>query len=812
MADQHEPESLAEAVLGKAVLEDPRLKALAKYSPAQKAAAVMAVFSSLLFLPYLGAVGLWDPWETHYGEVAREMIQRRDFVHPYWENAWFFSKPVFTMWMHAMGMAALGSDLASGNGALGLYTEWGFRLPFALFSIAAVTLLTYALARVVSLRAGLAAGFVLSTTPMYFLITRQAVTDTPIISATLAGMACAFIGLFDRETRRRSAWWYGFWALLAAGTLAKGLLGFGIPGVILFLYALLCVVPWSFSALDLHFKWLWRVAVGPLGTALAAALVAAGVWSLGSRFTWAGLTPAAITFFGVSAYLLGKATAKDTQRGDRLIPVVWNHFFRMRFGTGMALFLLLAAPWYHEMFTFEPVDDEGKLFWYRFLIHDHFARLAGGVHTTTPGGEFTYFIQQGGYAVFPWVALVPGALAVTLRLKLRGGTGRDGVGVIAAIWLTFVFGLIGASATKFHHYVLPMTLPFAILCALYLERLWEEGILAHAATLLAGIPLFALVGKDLAASFKNWTDLFVYNYERAYPAFLSQDPVPFWSNRPLWAGDLVMGACLAIGAYVAFDAWGSKKSTLFKALGLGLAAFGAAALLAVFGAGRPTPLLAFGGALLVPAGLLGLEAWKVVSHRHLHGGVALLVGLPGVALVSRGLQVESARLSPQPKVDPLLALLQEPANLKMVFAAGVIIATVLCIATAFAQAKVALFTTAITAVTVFAVWFNWSHWVNLSHHWTQRDQFWVYFNERKPDEPITSFLMNWRGETFYSRNTVKQIKDNNLLYQYAQQPGREWALVEHYRFGILKGAVGPDKVVTPRFKDLNNKFVLVTID
>ena len=59
---------------------------------------------------------------------------------------------------------------------------------------------------------------------------------------------------------------------------------------------------------------------------------------------------------------------------------------------------------------------------------------------------------------------------------------------------------------------------------------------------------------------------------------------------------------------------------------------------------------------------------------------------------------------------------------------------------------------------------------------------------------------------------VKQIKDNNLLFQYAAQPGRQWALVEHYRFGILKGAVGPDKVVTPRFKDLNNKFVLVTID
>jgi hypothetical protein len=85
---------------------------------------------------------------------------------------------------------------------------------------------------------------------------------------------------------------------------------------------------------------------------------------------------------------------------------------------------------------------------------------------------------------------------------------------------------------------------------------------------------------------------------------------------------------------------------------------------------------------------------------------------------------------------------------------------------------------------------------------------------RKPGEPIAAFLMNWRGETFYSRNTVKQIKDNpNVgMNQYAAQPGREWSLVEHNRLGILKSAVGPDKTVNLIDKDLNNKFVLVTIE
>src|SRR3954463_16408716 len=46
-------------------------------------------------LPLLGAFSLVDPWETHYAEVAREMIERRDLVSPWWANeGWFMSKPV----------------------------------------------------------------------------------------------------------------------------------------------------------------------------------------------------------------------------------------------------------------------------------------------------------------------------------------------------------------------------------------------------------------------------------------------------------------------------------------------------------------------------------------------------------------------------------------------------------------------------------------------------------------------------------------------------------------------------------------------
>src|SRR5919204_1416896 len=105
---------------------------------ARGVAAVVA-FSAVVFLPWLGAVGLWDPWEPHYTEVAREMIVRDDYVHPYWESAYFFSKPVLLMWTSAAAMKLVGvHDRALPRGSdprsatpsgVSVHTEWAVRLP-----------------------------------------------------------------------------------------------------------------------------------------------------------------------------------------------------------------------------------------------------------------------------------------------------------------------------------------------------------------------------------------------------------------------------------------------------------------------------------------------------------------------------------------------------------------------------------------------------------------------------------------------------------------------------------------------------------
>ncbi|HEY0096163.1 MAG TPA: dolichyl-phosphate-mannose--protein mannosyltransferase, partial [Archangium sp.] len=108
-AQEQEPRTFTEAVLGKGIHQESWAKRWMALEPTLRVALATAAFAALLFIPYLGAVGLWDPWETHYGEVGREMVQRRDYVYPFWENAWFFSKPPLTMWMQALGMQVVGT-------------------------------------------------------------------------------------------------------------------------------------------------------------------------------------------------------------------------------------------------------------------------------------------------------------------------------------------------------------------------------------------------------------------------------------------------------------------------------------------------------------------------------------------------------------------------------------------------------------------------------------------------------------------------------------------------------------------------------
>jgi 4-amino-4-deoxy-L-arabinose transferase-like glycosyltransferase len=625
------------------VIRTPWLGWLVRLGAEKRLALCLAAVACVLYLPWLGAVGFWDPWEPHYGEVAREMISRGDYVHPWWESVWFFSKPALDLWLMAAGMLVAGTNGPERH--VGVYTEWGVRLPFMAVTVLGAVVLYFAAARLLGRRTATLGTLAMLFAPLTVFYARQAVPDPVFVGLLSAAMGCLSLVLFEREplpgepprTSGRDGWLVAFYCFVGLATLSKGLLGFALPGAVVLLYC--------------------------------------------------------------------------------LVTGEWHRLRRLRLLMGSCIVLAICGPWYGTMFGFEGRDEDGKTFFERFIIHDHFKRLAVGVYTTTPGGTFTYFIEQLGFDSFPFAFAFPGAIAALGRARVRPGSARERMELFLLLWLLAGFAVFAFSVTKFHHYAYPILPPLLFFCAIWLDRLLRDGVRAHAGEIFAGALLYALVAHDLAMVPKHLTDLFVFNYDRPYP---DHEVDPRQTFQLLF---------LAAPA-VALSPW------IFDRL--------AQLLWAVRRLRNPGERAAVRTALRSRLWGAPLEGAEAPQDRHVLVASLLLLGL------------------------------------------------------------------------VFSLFLGWSYWRRMSPHWTQRDLFYLYYSESRPDEPIGAYQMNWRGETFYSRNTVREIgrpsAPSIAMPDFLASPGdRKWVLVEQARLAGLRQAVQPGhrvRVVEGR----NNKFALVAVE
>src|SRR5690349_14077818 len=100
----------------------------------------------MVYIPLAGNYGMWDPWETHYGEVARQMLEKNDFISLWWQGSHqdrqeFWSKPVLTFWLMALSMKVAG--LQWGVPPADQFTatwrvEWASRIPFVILGIVGI--------------------------------------------------------------------------------------------------------------------------------------------------------------------------------------------------------------------------------------------------------------------------------------------------------------------------------------------------------------------------------------------------------------------------------------------------------------------------------------------------------------------------------------------------------------------------------------------------------------------------------------------------------------------------------------------------
>ena len=126
-------------------------------------------------LASMASAGAWDPWETHYGEVARNILLRHDPIDLWWQagnggpdataEKAFWSKPALPFWLMALSMKIFGVGTSGPADEMvqPFWPEMALRLPSLLAGLGSAALLGYVAWRQVSPRAGILTAVVLVT-------------------------------------------------------------------------------------------------------------------------------------------------------------------------------------------------------------------------------------------------------------------------------------------------------------------------------------------------------------------------------------------------------------------------------------------------------------------------------------------------------------------------------------------------------------------------------------------------------------------------------------------------------------------------
>src|SRR6202140_675080 len=181
---------------------------------------LLAAFCGFLFFYGLGAFGLVGADEPRYAQVAREMLDRSEWVTPTLQGKPWLEKPVLYYWQAMVSFRVAGiTDLAA-------------RLPAAFDAAMLVAAIYFFLRR---FRPGgeLDGALITASCAAVVGFARAAATDMPLAPT----FAIALLGWYRWYERRTRIYLAAFYIFLALGTLAKGPVAPALAAVIIFLFA-----------------------------------------------------------------------------------------------------------------------------------------------------------------------------------------------------------------------------------------------------------------------------------------------------------------------------------------------------------------------------------------------------------------------------------------------------------------------------------------------------------------------------------------------------------------------------------------------
>src|SRR5580704_4743490 len=125
---------------------------------------LMLASATLFYLP-LGNRALWNSDEGRYAEIAREMLELKDWISPHLNYVLYFEKPPLMYWLTALSFTLFGQN------------EFAARFWCGAFGVLTVGVV-YLLGRHwKGERMGLLSGGILATSVLYFALTQYLVLD-----------------------------------------------------------------------------------------------------------------------------------------------------------------------------------------------------------------------------------------------------------------------------------------------------------------------------------------------------------------------------------------------------------------------------------------------------------------------------------------------------------------------------------------------------------------------------------------------------------------------------------------------------------
>src|SRR5580704_9755165 len=181
---------------------------------------LLAGFCVFLFFYGLGQFGLIGADEPRYAQVAREMLERRDWVTPTLGGQPWLEKPPLYYWQAMVAYAIFG------------VTDWAARLPGALDATLLVLAVYFFLRR---FRPGveLDGALIVASSAGIVGYARAASMDMALAAAFTGGL----LGWWAWRESGKTIYLATFYAFMALGTLAKGPVALFLAMLVIVLYA-----------------------------------------------------------------------------------------------------------------------------------------------------------------------------------------------------------------------------------------------------------------------------------------------------------------------------------------------------------------------------------------------------------------------------------------------------------------------------------------------------------------------------------------------------------------------------------------------